>query len=244
MIGTAVFEVEESDILWEPIRQLVEEHRLPDFAYTRFTKKELETANQLVLRPSWHWSYPQPQDGFGYLEMTYDTRDHCDQCGMGGVQKAPFRVLRQPAWGKHDILQLNWVFDEYFVTRRAYHEVFEPLGIGNREVVKHRDGSVVDDILQFRIDTVSRVPLNLDGFPSEVCSKCGRRKYLLVSRGPLPPFAGYPGDVPILKTQEYFGSGGSAFREGVVSNRLYSAMVRYGVKGVSYYPIGEFREFV
>ena len=242
--GTAVFEIEESDILWEPIRALVAEYRLPDMASTKFTRRELETANQLVLRPSWHWSYPQPEDDFGYLGITYDTRDHCDRCGIGAVQKAPFRVLRQPAWGKRNIAQLNWVFDEYFVTRRAYHEVFQPLGIGCCEVVRHRRGSVMDDMLQLRVDTISTVPLDLDGSPSEVCSKCGRRKYLPVSRGPFPPFAGHCGNVPIMKTQEYFGSGGSAFRAVVVSNALYSAMVQYGIKGVSYYPVGERERFV
>lgn len=191
--GFSVFEVGESDPLWGQLQELLRERKDYGFVITKFTKEELEKAELLVLVPSWHWSYPQPEKDFTYVNITYDTTDYCSKCGVGGKQKAPFRVLRQPGWSnKRNILQLNWVFDEYFVTRKAYNELFEPLGIGNWEVVNHGDGSVVDDMVQLRADTVASASLNLEGVPSKVCDQCKRRKFEPVMRGPFPSFKGYP----------------------------------------------------
>lgn len=233
----ATFEIEESDQLWGWIQELVKEYKAFDFIYTKFAKEELEGAELLTLEPSWHWSYPQPEKDFAYVNITYDTTDYCLKCHLGGKQKAPFRVLRQPGWSnKRNILQLNWVFDEYFVTRKAYNELFEPLGIGNWEVVKHRDGSGLDDMVQLRIDTIASAPLNLEGVPSKVCDQCKRITFEPVMRGPSPSFNGYPGDAIIMKSQEYFG--GAPHREVIITRGLYTRMVRYGIKGVDYRPVG------
>jgi hypothetical protein len=237
--GFSVFEVEESDPLWNRLQELLRERKDYGFVITKFTKEELERAELLTLEPSWHWSYPQPEKDFAYVNITYDTADYCPKCGMGKKQKAPFRVLRQPGWSnKRNILQLNWVFDEYFVTKKAYNELFEPLGIGKWEVIKHRDRSVLDDMVQLRVDTIARAPLNLDVVPSEVCDQCKRRKFEPVMRGPFPSFNGYPGEAIIMKSQEYFGSGGDGGQEIIISRELYSKMVEYGIKGVDYRPVG------
>ena len=57
-----------------------------------FTKAELDTAKWLHLSALGHHGYPQPEENFGYQEATYDVREFCPTCGIGGTQKAPFRI--------------------------------------------------------------------------------------------------------------------------------------------------------
>ena len=61
-----------------------------------------------------------PDHDFGYQLATFDLSDHCESCGIGRSQRVPFRIRGEPSWGKNQVPQLNWVFDEYFATPAAW----------------------------------------------------------------------------------------------------------------------------
>lgn len=230
------FDIEESDSTWPAVRDWVARRRPSNVVRTLFSKNEISAARFLALAPDWHHGYPQPRDGDnGYLEATYDLTDYCAACGMGLKQKAPFQMKGEPRWGRRGILQLNWVFDEYFVTPAVWTAVFEPHGIGRRAVID-RSGRELQSVVQLVV--AEEVGMVTTGLMSETCTTCGRVKYLPISRGALPPLANEPLG-HIVWSREYFGSGASTHHEVIVSQHVRSALEAAHVRGASFVPVAE-----
>jgi len=203
-------------------------HQASDVVVTTFTREEVSAACWLELQPEWHHGYPQPdQSGFGYLEATYDLSEYCHQCGIGKTQNAPFQMKGEPKWGRRGILQLNWVFDEYFVRPEVWTEVFERHQIASRPVLNTK-GTELKSVVQLVIE--ADVNVAVKGLPHAWCEGCGRAKYLPVQRGAYPALDGVPG-AAIAKTLQYFGSGSSASRGVVVSQALAADLLDAKVRG-------------
>src|SRR5689334_21562287 len=170
--GFVSFEVDEAHDSWPALSDWIARRRAVDIATTKFSKRELADARWLELMADWHYGYPQPdEDVFGYRQATYDLTGWCEQCGIGMMQKAPFQMKGEVKWGKNGILQLNWVFDEYFVTPDVWSSVFKPHGIGCR-LVMNTKGVELKTVVQLVIEEeVNIVP---EGLPFERCARCGR----------------------------------------------------------------------
>jgi hypothetical protein len=206
-----------------------------DFISTKFSKKELAEAQWLELVPDWHHGYPQPnEEAFGYREATYELTGFCERCGIGMKQRAPFQLKAEPKWGRNGILQLNWVFDEYFVTPQAWRTLFKPRGIACRPVLNTK-GVELETVVQLRIE--EEVGIVTEGLAREQCPSCGRMRYLPVTRGPFPASTSEPTRV-MVKTREYFGSGAAAHQRVLVSRELAHALVVARVRGASLRPVG------
>lgn len=135
-------DVEESDPRWPKILALLAEHDGIDLPRTYFTEDELAAADWLTMLPDWHHGYPQPEDdNSGRPADTFDQSSQCATCGIGVRQTGPYRMKTEPKWGRRHILQLNWVFDEFFVKPDVYVQVFERFGVGVRKVWKNRSTS-------------------------------------------------------------------------------------------------------
>ena len=208
--------------------------RAVDIVRTNFSKQEIADARWLELVPDWHRGYPQPKEGvFGYLEVTYDTSQYCPECGIGLRQKAPFQMKAEPKWGRNGILQLNWVFDEYFVKSAVWANIFEPHGIGCRHVQNTR-GKELKTVVQLVVERETDI-VN-DGLPMEKCTRCGRVKYIPVTRGPFPALACEPAG-HMVKTRQYFGSGASAHKGVIISQVLARARSAKNIRGASVIPV-------
>lgn len=202
------------------------------------SEKEVEAAEWLKPEIEWHHGYPQPNElDLGYREATYDLTEYCERCGIGLKQKAPFQIKGEPKWGKRNILQLNWVFDEYFVTPEVWASVFKPLGIECRPVLNTKSAE-----LKTVVQLVAREDVGIvtNGLSTEeaACSKCGRTKYLPVTRGPFPPLKAEP-STAMVKTSEYFGSGASAHKGLLISQAVGRALLANKVRGVSLRPVAD-----
>jgi hypothetical protein len=209
-----------------------------DFITTRFSDYELANAHWLELVPDWHDGYPQPDElDFGYRDATYDLTHFCDRCGVGMRQKAPFQMKREPKWGKRGILQLNWMFDEFFVQPDVWTTVFKPHGVESRSVL-NISGAMLKTVVQ--LVTNDEVGIVTKGLTTEetVCTKCGRTKYLPVKRGPFPALRSEP-SAAMLKTKEYFGSGAAAAKRVLISQGLARSLASHGVLGASVKPVAE-----
>ncbi len=232
--GFISFDVSESAGNWPAVQEWIERRGLGVHSvWTIFSKREINEARWLNLQPDWHHGYPQPEDHFAYRQTTYDAADYCHVCGVGGRQKAPFVMSGEPKWGTRSILQLNWVFDEYFVTPPVATTVFQPYGIGTRSV-QNRRGAELRTALQ--LDAHERVSLQVGGLASETCPVCGRVKFVPICRGPLPNLASEPSG-HMVRTSEAFGTGGEAHNEVIVSQTLGAAIRTARVKGVSFRPV-------
>ncbi len=232
--GFVSFEVDESHDAWLVLKGWIERRRAVDIVSTRFSKKELAEARWLALVPDWHHGYPQPKENiFGYRDATYDLTDYCQHCGIGLKQKAPFQMKTEPKWGRNGILQLNWVFDEYFVTPEIWATVFRPQGVGCRSVTNPK-GLELKTVVQLVVD--EWVSVITEGLAAQTCGACGGMKYLPVTRGPFPALVNEP-PAQMVKTKEYFGSGASAHRRILISQSIAGALESEKVRGASAKPV-------
>lgn len=234
--GLASFDVTESDPNWPQIAAFIARQKPLDIVSTTWTPQELKAASRIVLSANGQFGYPMPDGDNGYLEATYDLRDYCPNCGIGLVQKAPFRFRAEPKWGRRCLLQLNWVFDEYFVTPECWERVFRPFGIQTMPAVKHSTGTPLQTVVQLVVDRIAQPPLEMDNHPYRLCPRCERRKYLPVVRACFPSFQSAAGETSMLKTQEYFGDGAKAFREVIISQKLYMAILELKAFGAAFTP--------
>ncbi|WP_257448448.1 hypothetical protein [Archangium lipolyticum] len=232
--GLVTFEVDESFDAWPALQQWIARRGAVDIVSTKFSKKELGDARWFALEPDWHHGYPQPDEGrLGYREATFEVSDFCEQCGIGLKQKAPFQMKSEPKWGRNGILQLHWVFDEFFVMPEVWRTVFHPNGIGCRPVLDAK-GAELKTVVQLVVR--EEVGVGVEGLTAERCARCGRVKFLPVTRGAFPPPANEP-SVRMVKTREYFGSGASAHRRVLVSQDVVQALAAEKVRGASVRPI-------
>ena len=228
-----VFDISESDQSWPDVQAWISKRPHVESVSPSFSEAEVAAARWLELLPDWHHGYPQPEDDFGYRELTYDLSAFCWTCGIGAIQKAPFRMRREPRWGRRGILQLNWVFDEFFVTPEVWATIFEPHGIARRPVLK-RGGAELQGVVQ--LDVGEQVDIRTEGLEAETCPACGRVKYLPIKRGPLPEFVDDPSG-HMATTRESFGSGASAHHAVVLSRELGAAIRSANVRGASVHPV-------
>lgn len=230
-----VFLLDEADDRWPAVRDwFVERGKTPGVAETIFTKTEIEAARWLELQPSWHHGYPQPEEGMAYQSTTYDGRA-CPQCGTGATQRAPFEMRDEPRWGTRGILQLNWVFGEYFTKPEIAAWLRERFGIHAREVLGRR-GTPLRTVAQIVIDDVVSMPAA--DLIVVVCTGCGVPKIEPIRRGPMRQLSVAPVG-HIARTREWFGSGHSAFHSVVISNELRRAFEAARIRGVTYRPVAD-----
>lgn len=199
-----------------------------------FSHRELESAEYLSLEPSWHHGYPQPEENFGYLDTTYDCSGGSREFGVGCIQKAPFRLKKEPNWGKRHILKLNWVFDEYFCKLEVWNDIFRPLGIESIPVEKYRTGEVLKTVVQLKPQIEKNNTLMMEGIEYEMVS--GYRRYRNPPAGYFPKLAEKPA-ADYFQTREYFGSDYDSHHSVIVSGKVYRAIVGAGLRGVSFTPL-------
>ncbi len=230
----ATIDLAEDDPRWESIDFLLGGRRKLEGVAARFSEADLDAAKFLRIAGN-DSGYPQPESVSGYLAATYDLSDYCGHCGIGKKQTAPFRLKGQPALRDNSILQLNWVPDEYFVTRATWEALFKPLGIGMRTVVVNRTGLEIASVVQLEIPHVC--DLTVGDASSEECSRCNRKKYSPSFRGFLPkPIAP---KTPIFKSAQSFGTGAQAFKLVIVTDALYRTIKQTGFTRVEFYPCAE-----
>ncbi|ATB32990.1 hypothetical protein [Melittangium boletus] len=233
--GLVTFEVDETHAAWPSLRLWISRRKAADIVSTKFSKKELAEASWLVLEPNWHCGYPQPnEERFGYRDATYARTGFCEKCGLGLEQKALFQMKSEPKWGRNGILQLHWVFDEFFVTPEVWSTVFNPNGVGCRPVLDPQ-GMELKTVVQLVIH--EEVGVAVEGLASERCTRCERLKYLPISRGAFPRLVNTP-SVGMVKTREYFGSGASAHRSVLVSREVAWTLAEKKVRGAAVRPVG------
>lgn len=232
------FDIGEDDPRWPQLRTLLHRWgRSEGNVSTSFTKKELDYAPWLEIG-AWHHGYPQPnEDVFGYRQATFDLADWCERCGIGKRQNAPFRMKGEPKWGRNAIMQLVWVYDELFATPDAWTRVFKTAGVACGPVLNTK-GVELKTVVQLVVEAT--VGIHTDGRASERCERCGRTKYLPVTRGAFPALRDVP-TASIVRTAEYFGSGAQADKRVLISQDLARALTAGGVRGAELKPVAELR---
>jgi len=233
-IGFNVIEIDEDSSMWIILKNMIDGWHVVDIVDTKFTKTELDNADYLQICPSWHCGYPMPDDNFEYLNVSFDLSNYSRESGIVRVQKSPIRIKGEPKWGKKHIMQLNWIFDIYFVRPEIWENIFKQFKIETMPVIHYRKNTTLDSVLQ--LVPQGTVSLDMTGYPYETCLKTGIKKYLPVTRGFFPAIIGEC-RLNFMLSNEFFGSGASAFNAAIISNALYKEIIKNKIKGVSFVPL-------
>ncbi len=229
------FDVAEDHPNWPILAPMFQAWRASDMVRTEFTRKELQAAHWLEMG-AWHHGYPQPhEDVFGSLQATYDLTDWCERCGIGKKQNAPFQMKGEPKWGRNGVMQLIWVYDELFVAPDAWSRVFKSAGVASRPVLNTK-GVELETVVQLVVN--EWVSIVTDGLASERCERCGRTKFVPVTRGTFPALR-EPPSASIVRTNEYFGSGAQADHRVLVSQEIVRALAAADIRGASLKPVAD-----
>lgn len=223
-------DISELDQRWLPAQALIQKYKFTEFFFTKFTASEFESTRTLCLLAKFNRGYPQPEEGFGFLSETYDLTEYCSKCGTGGLQARPFR-LKSVSLLKRAVMQLNWVFDEFFVSHEVWTDVFKPFGVDCWPVILHKSGKELEGVVQLKIGQRTDLAMKVDG---TVCPACGRSKAPLDLRGFAPAPLEMQGH--ICRSIQYFGSGAQAFNRIMVSAPLYGRIKSAKLRGIQFYP--------
>lgn len=207
------------------------------FSYVEFDTSEIDDARFCQLVPGWLNGYPEPRpDDFGFREVTYDPGTGCRTCGVGARQVSPFRLRRPPKWGRRSFMQLNWVFGEHFTNADTFEQVFADLGVGRREVLD-KAGAVIHSI--FQLMPQAEVDIDPARLAGTWCGVCGETKYLPYVLGYFPPIVNPPPNAHVLRPRQWFGSGGEARQELLVSRTVVARLRTRKARGVSFHPVDD-----
>ncbi len=203
------------------------------------------------------FGYPQPEDKYG--KITYSLDNGCPTCWVGHEQKNAFRFGKSLKRLKKQITGLHWVFDQVFV-REIVKTTFEKenlTGINYSVPVYNKTGEPIPEFYQLRVDTILSAALLNDDLNTEICeypknektikflkaieSKliegpfCGQKKYNF-PQGQILKFSkeAFIGQPDFVRTYEWFGSGGSANRPILVSERVKEIIEHNMFKGASF----------
>lgn len=235
--GVVSFDISENESNWEAVKDRLLSWQALDIVRTEFTDRELDESQYLVLRPQWTSGYPMPMANNEYLDGTYGSSG-CDVCGAGRVQRAPFQMKSEPKWGRKQMMHLNWVPNEFFVTPRLFQDVFSKIGISAREVLHHAKRTPLKSVLQLEISAVAESPLRI-GPSTNKCANCGVARFNFHSRDFFPPLVNDREKAEAFRTQETFGEGALSWNELIITQNVRRRLIASRVRDVSFYPLAE-----
>jgi hypothetical protein len=259
-IQSIVLEINENDAKWLKVKEIISKYDLFYTTHTSFSQKEIDEAEWLILFTTGHFGYPQPEDS--YFETTYNLSDYCKRCGMGAIQNNPFHLKTEPKHKRSHFLQLNWIFDEFFIQPEV-KTVFEKNNISGVEYIHpvfHKSNEPIYSIFQLKVNATlskglvtkslntvtcienneeSHIKLNFgeSSFSSEY-PYCKRIKYHYPQRDMIKLLKNnFKNDADIIKSHEYFGSGCSAHKLVIISQKVYEIIKVNNWRGISVKPI-------
>lgn len=242
IVGKTVFLlISERDPKWPILSEYLVLHSIPHQTELRYSRTEVQEAPWCVLSAASHFGYPQPEDE--YRSVTYDAASGCEHCSIGFHQIAPFRVRRTPRdHSRARVFQLNWVFDEFFVSTVG-RTAMEALGLSGARFcspVLHKTKEPCTGWHQIQIDQVLDPVVDAKLLTPERCPSCHRTKFNFPTREPLTLLGQLPTATPdIAKLSEWFGSGGNAFRAAIVSQRFVKVMLEQRWRGIELRPLSQ-----
>jgi hypothetical protein len=224
------FLVEFDDKL-EGYQEIVEFANKHNFCVTKeakFNKHEMDIAEWFAIDCAWTNLYPYPLDEFEYLKQTYDLTNYCKgnepnyYCRLGKIQNHSFCVTKTPKWYSKNIMRLNLIMDELFVSSHCKEKLqesdlegftFEPVFIKNK---------IATDMFQLKIKGKLPKCLKAENFEEIfTCPICKRSKYLLKSGFiKVEKSAFEKADFDIIKTSEKIGQIG-ADSLIIISKKMY-----------------------
>lgn len=210
-----------------------------EFKEVTYSKDELDKAQLLRMIPKNYCGYPQPEDE--YEEVSYEMNSRCPICLQGGIQKAPFRMLK-PKMGANDISGIHWVC-EYVITHKLRDLIEREnfLGIEFWPIIHHKSNMEIEGVCQLYITNVMPQmdpKSEIVRAPGIDACKCGKKGYYMPDSEPIYEKSTLNNIKDLNKTSEWLGGAHSTWQLPIVSNRFYEFIKKEKIKGVWFIPIG------
>lgn len=230
------FDVHDDHVAWERISDLVKRHNMGALPLNIFSKEEILEAPWCRVQLVNPVGYPQPENKWLSTHFTYAGFDA--KSGIFSHQIEPFRIKREPALKYKQFMTLFWT-SELFAKKEVI-EKFEKAGLQGFEVsdvIINSSGRPSEVISQIVIPKITEAHALLANHP---LSKTDNDvvKYLPHTRGMLPySRALLQETADFALSKEWFGDGGVAYREILVSQRVSHLFLENGWSGIFLEPL-------
>lgn len=227
------FEISESNPHWLKISCLMSEHGISGMVETFFNKEEILKTKWLRLIPVNERGYPQPANDYWYNNPSNDFS--CPKCGIYRQVK-PYRITSNITIKDNEFISLYWTYS-LFCNIRLLDEIknHHINGFEDWKTIIYSTDQPSNNIHQLYIPNIAKPGLVENDLKKVKCDKCGEIKYYPHKRGIM-----YFKKDSLLKnldfqlSYEWFGSGGIAYKEIVVSNRMARLILEKGWKGIRF----------
>jgi len=222
--------------------------------HVRGRKVQLLTdiGDRFAVIPRGHHGYPQPEDGYRSLVW----RPICPNCGWHGEQVSPFEVRRGFGAAHSAFIQLNWVFDAWFVKAEVADALMTSglTGFRPETVLDSKSRMPVESHRQLHID-VAMPCMDVSRLQAVTCRPNNEESTLPMPAGSRKPDQGdwcgrvkhHPpttvglyrdlrNEPDLLFADEWVGSGFNAFRVILASRRFVDFVRKQGWRGLAFRP--------
>ena len=166
-----VAEVDDSDPRWPEIYNLARACSAWIIDCVTYSNADIESADWLLAHAVGDVGYPQPSGDNGYLRETFNLENHCPRCGIGRIQRGPYRLSSEPKAKTIHFFAPQWDHQTIFA-RHQVRCVFEDnklSGLAFTPIVKHRSGSPLESIIQLMPTAVLPAGLCVTGQKTVTC---------------------------------------------------------------------------
>ncbi|MCL1919268.1 MAG: hypothetical protein FWG14_13410 [Peptococcaceae bacterium] len=204
-----------------------------------YTKNEINAAQWLSVRSTWRSLYPQPEEKSAYKFSTYDSSNYCEKCGYGLIQKENFMLKKEPKWGSRNFLMINWIHDEFFISKKA--EIFlmasDLTGFDIYDVFS-KSKNVMEGVKQIFVRYYLDYGLKPESIKEELhCTRCN---YIKIMANPVIYYDNKVFeniDCDIVKTKEMFGEI-TCCSKIIISHKFYKAITNTKLdRGLVFEPV-------
>ncbi|MGD1946555.1 MAG: hypothetical protein ACFB0A_09920 [Croceivirga sp.] len=173
-------------------------------ASVSFNKEEFNSANIYNLRFTGDsLGNPEPFESYPFNTFKIE----CVECLSGKKQMHNFR-MNPKKLKKYQKSFILFDYDIIFFERDFYISFLKPLGLSSRDIINHKTGEVLQEVVQLDIpEAKSKLVIQGHEFgESEICDGTGKTQYGMQTLDFFPPFE-EEFDFTICKTREEFIGG-------------------------------------
>lgn len=231
------FDISELNQHFQFIENLIKTKNMSDVTETYFTSEEILKSLWVRIIPIYELGYPQPQNYWNINHPNYSY--YCKTCGIFR-QSQEFRIKDEPKFGKRMFATLFWTYSLLCATQVITDfSKMKFVGFEWMKVIIDKSSLPSRNVKQLVIQNIAKKGfLNIEKLKKSICPECGTEKYEPHMRGVMHFKKGVlDSSIDFFQTYEWFGSGGSAYREFIVSNRVAHSIIDKGWEGLRFKPV-------
>jgi hypothetical protein len=232
----------EDMVSFEKVRKELKPYELLEQISTEFDKNDMDNAEwyEVFARPS---QYPQPEDDWGYMKLTYNLNNWCPYCNVGKIQNNPYRLKKEPTQKGNQFWGLFWE-EEAIFCNEAIKTIFEKEKIQGIHFIQpvNKKSIPVEGYYQIMIEKTLDNGFDPNNTYTKICNNtnypknnlevkhCGKVKYENMNKG------GYTFNKNVFssKSDLYLSR---AYRLSIISKKVYEIIIKNKLKGLTIEPI-------